>query len=167
MKTIAVSRFDYSKVRNLTLSALVIAMYLVVMYLTQGFAFGQYQVRIATALYALSALFPFLIVPLGLANLLSNVLMGGLGPLDMLGGAFAGLVTSGLVYRIHARRLNDWLLAVPILLCPGLLVPIWLSQLIGVPYSVLAISITVGQVIPAIVGVLLVIQLRHKIGGRV
>lgn len=167
MKTIAVSRFDYSKVRNLTLSALVIAMYLVVMYLTQGFAFGQYQVRIATALYALSALFPFLIVPLGLANLLSNVLMGGLGPLDMLGGAFAGLVTSGLVYRIHARRLNDWLLAVPILLCPGLLVPIWLSQLIGVPYSVLAISITVGQVIPAIVGVLLVKQLRHKIGGRV
>ena len=167
MKTIAVSRFDYSKVRNLTLSALVIAMYLVVMYLTQGFAFGQYQVRIATALYALSALFPFLIVPLGLANLLSNVLMGGLGPLDMLGGAFAGLVTSGLVYRIHARRLNDWLLAVPILLCPGLLVPIWLSQLIGVPYSVLAISITVVQVIPAIVGVLLVKQLRHKIGGRV
>lgn len=167
MKTIAVSRFDYSKVRNLTLSALVIAMYLVVMYLTQGFAFGQYQVRIATALYALSALFPFLIVPLGLANLLSNVLMGGLGPLDMLGGAFAGLVTSGLVYRIHARRLNDWLLAVPILLCPGLLVPIWLSQLIGVPYSVLAISITVGQVIPAIVGVLIVKQLRHKIGGRV
>ena len=167
MKTIAVSRFDYSKVRNLTLSALVIAMYLVVMYLTQGFAFGQYQMRIATALYALSALFPFLIVPLGLANLLSNVLMGGLGPLDMLGGAFAGLVTSGLVYRIHARRLNDWLLAVPILLCPGLLVPIWLSQLIGVPYSVLAISITVGQVIPAIVGVLLVKQLRHKIGGRV
>ena len=167
MKTIAVSRFDYSKVRNLTLSALVIAMYLVVMYLTQGFAFGQYQVRIATALYALSALFPFLIVPLGLANLLSNVLMGGLGPLDMLGGAFAGLVTSGLVYRIHARRLNDWLLAVPILLCPGLLVPIWLSQLIGVPYSVLAVSITAGQVIPAIVGVLIVKQLRHKIGGRV
>ena len=167
MKTIAVSRFDYSKVRNLTLSALVIAMYLVVMYLTQGFAFGQYQVRIATALYALSALFPFLIVPLGLANLLSNVLMGGLGPLDMLGGAFAGLATSGLVYWIHARRLNDWLLALPILLCPGLLVPIWLSQLIGVPYSVLAVSITAGQVIPAIVGVLIVKQLRHKIGGRV
>lgn len=167
MKTIAVSRFDYSKVRNLTLSALVIAMYLVVMYLTQGFAFGQYQVRIATALYALSALFPFLIVPLGLANLLSNVLMGGLGPLDMLGGAFAGLVTSGLVYLIHARQMNDWLLALPILLCPGLLVPIWLSQLIGVPYSVLAVSITAGQVIPAIVGVLIVKQLRHKIGGRV
>ena len=167
MKTIVAASSDYSKVRHLTLSALVIALYVVVMYLTQGFAFGQYQVRIATALYALSALFPFLIVPLGLANLLSNVLMGGLGPLDMLGGAFAGLVTSGLVYRIHARRLNDWLLAVPILLCPGLLVPIWLSQLIGVPYSVLAISITVGQVIPAIVGVLLVKQLRHKIGGRV
>ena len=34
-------------------------MYIVIMMMTQGFAFGQYQVRIATALYGLAALFPF------------------------------------------------------------------------------------------------------------
>ena len=62
------------------------ALFLVVMMCTQSFAFGQYQVRIATALYGLSAIFPFLIIPFGLVNVLANTLMGGLGPLDMLGG---------------------------------------------------------------------------------
>jgi hypothetical protein len=46
---------------------------------TQSFAFGQYQIRISTALYGLSAIFPFLIVPFGLANMFSNLVMGGLG----------------------------------------------------------------------------------------
>jgi hypothetical protein len=35
---------------------------------TQSFAFGQYQIRIATAVYALNWTFPFLVAPLGLAN---------------------------------------------------------------------------------------------------
>ena len=130
-------------VRQITIYALVIAMYLTVMYVTQGFAFGQYQVRIATALYALSAIFPFLVMPLGLANLLSNVLMGGLGLPDMLGGAVAGLTTAGLVYFIRSRGLRDW----------------WIAA----PYTALAVSLTIGQVIPGIVGVLLVKQLKTKI----
>lgn len=150
-------------VRQITISALVIAMYLTVMYVTQGFAFGQYQVRIATALYALSAIFPFLVMPLGLANLLSNVLMGGLGLPDMLGGAVAGLTTAGLVYFIRSRGLRDWWIAAPIILCPGLMVPLWLAPILGIPYTALAVSLTIGQVIPGIVGVLLVKQLKTKI----
>lgn len=149
-------------VRKLTLSGLVIAMYVVIMYFTQGFAFGQYQIRIATALYGLCALFPFLIVPMAVANCLSNMLMGGLGLPDMIGGAVVGMTTAAAVRSVSGQGLGDWWLAVPIIFGPGLLVPLWLSPIIQVPYEALAISITIGQIIPAVAGVLLVKQLRKN-----
>ena len=154
-----------TSLQKLTLSGLVIAMYIVVMYMTQSFAFGQYQIRLATSFYALSAIFPFLIVPMGLSNLLSNLLMGGLGLPDIIGGTIVGITTSSLVYLVRRYRWNDWLIALPIILCPGLLVPIWLSYLIHVPYSILAVSITIGQIIPGVVGVLLVKQLNTKLNS--
>ena len=150
-----------SSVRILVTSAAVMALYVTVMYFTQGFAFGQYQIRIATALYALAAPFPFLIVPLGLANLLSNLVLGSLGPLDAIGGFAAGLLTSAAVYAIRRFRLNDVLLAIPVTFIPGLLVPVWLSYLLDLPYSVLAVSLCVGQIIPGITGVLLVKALER------
>jgi len=70
---------NLSPTKKLTISGMVISLYVVIMFLTQSFAFGQYQIRIATSLYALSAIFPFHIVQLGLSNLLRNTLMGGLG----------------------------------------------------------------------------------------
>jgi uncharacterized membrane protein len=139
------------------------ALYIVIMYFTQSFAFGQYQIRIATSIYALSAIFPFLIVPLGLSNMLSNILMGGFGIFDMLGGLAVGLITSTTIYLIKKYKLSELLIAVPIIIFPGLLVPIWLSIFIKVPYSVLAISILIGQIIPGIVGVILVKQLKNRI----
>ena len=50
--------------RKLTISAMVVALYIVLIYLTQGISFGAYQIRIATSLYALAYAFPFLIVPM-------------------------------------------------------------------------------------------------------
>lgn len=154
---------QYTVTQKLTISGVVMAMYLVVMYLTQNFAFGQYQIRIATSIYALTAIFPFLILPMGLSNMLSNILMGSLGLPDMIGGFFVGILTSYAVYMIKKNNLNDWLISIPIILFPGLIVPIWLSFLLKIPYYLLAISVTVGQIIPGIVGVILVKQLRSKI----
>lgn len=156
--------------KKLTVSAVVLALYVVLMALTQGFAFGQYQIRVATALYALGALYPFLALPLALANLVSNMLLGGLGVLDMVGGFCVGLITTQAVAWVRGRGLPDWLLAAPIVLGPGLLVPIWLSVLLGLPYGVLAASLLVGQLLPAVAGVLLVKQLDgwsvKEEGGR-
>jgi len=152
----------YSSIQKLAFSGLIIALYIIVMYYTQSFAFGQYQIRIATSLYALSAIFPFLIVPMGVSNMLSNILMGGFGILDMLGGLAVGLITSTSIYLIKKYNLNDLLIAVPIIIFPGLLVPIWLSIFIKVPYSILAVSILIGQIIPGFVGVILVKQLKNK-----
>ena len=49
---------NLSKTQKLTFSGAVMAVYIVVMYITQSFAFGQYQVRIATAIYSTAYLFP-------------------------------------------------------------------------------------------------------------
>lgn len=152
-----------SPARKIAISAMSISLYILIMFLTQNFAFGQFQIRVATSLYALSAVYPFLIVPLGLANFLSNTLLGGLGPLDMIGGMAAGIITTSIVYIENRWNLNDWLMVVPIVLVPGLMVPIWLTYIIHVPYIALVLSVSVGQIIPGILGVLLVKQLRKVV----
>lgn len=151
---------NLSNVNKIAISGIVIAMYVIIMYFTQSFAFMQFQIRIATALYSLSAIFPFLIIPMGISNLISNTLIGGLGIPDMVGGALVGMITSFLVYLISKYKLNDWFIVIPIILIPGFGVPIWLSYLLHIKYIILASSLSIGQIIPAIVGVLLVKQLR-------
>lgn len=152
-----------SSVRKVAISGVVMALYIVIMFTTQSFAFGQFQIRIATSLYSLSAIYPFLIVPLGISNLLSNILMGGLGFFDWAGGAAVGLITASSVYFIKKLNLNEWLIAVPIIFGPGLIVPIWLSYILGIPYTALALSLCIGQIIPGLVGVVLVKQLKTKL----
>lgn len=146
---------------KITVSAIVIALYVVLMFVSQGFAFGQYQIRIVTAIYSLSYVFPFLILPLGISNFLSNTIMGGLGPLDMLGGFLVGIITSSAVYLIGKMKLSKWLVILPIIFIPGLMVPIWLSYLLNIPYMVLAPGLCIGQVLPAVAGVFL-IQIVEK-----
>ena len=147
---------EYTKTQKLTISAVCIALYLVVMLCTQSFAFGQYQVRIATALYGLSYIFPFLVVPFGIANVISNLLMGGLGPVDAIGGFIMGVLTSGAIALGKGYGLGCWIVALFVTLLPGLGVPVWLSYLLKIPYSVLAVSLLVGQLISGITGMLLI-----------
>ena len=154
---------QWNKTRKLTYSAMIMAIYVVIMYFTQGFAFGQYQIRIATALYAMAYLFPFLVIPMGLSNLIANFLFGGLGVLDMVGGTIVGIVTTSLIVLIRKRGWSRKWIAVPIVLIPGLGVSIYLSYLLHIPYVPLAESLCIGQVIPSICGVILV-QVLKKTG---
>ncbi|HYE09132.1 MAG TPA: QueT transporter family protein [Patescibacteria group bacterium] len=150
-----------SRTMKITISGIVIAAYVVVMFLTQSFAFGQYQIRIATSIYALASIYPFLIVPLGLANFLSNTLMGGLGLPDMIGGFIVGIITAFSCF--HLRKISIYFVALPILIFPTFLVPIWLSYLIHVPYLVLVVNIGLGQILPSIVGVFIVKYLEKPL----
>ncbi|WP_294387363.1 QueT transporter family protein [uncultured Clostridium sp.] len=153
-----------SKTKKLTISAIVIALYVVIMTITQSFSFGAIQIRLATSLYALAYIFPFLVLPLGLSNLLSNMLLGGLSIFDILGGGFVGILTALLVYCVRKYKLNITITILPIIFIPGLIVPIWLSMILNVPYSALATSLCLGQVIPAILGSFLIKALKDKIG---
>lgn len=148
--------------RKMTLSAIVIALYLAVMFLTQSFAFGQFQIRIATALYALAFLFPFLVVPFGLANLLSNLLFGGLGLPDMIGGCLVGMVTAYSMVILRRRGMHHWWTFLPTALVPSVGVSLYLSWLFQVPYGILVMSLAVGQSISALVGVWLVGSLERQ-----
>lgn len=141
-------------VRKITTSGLVMAAYIVVMHLTQSISFGQYQMRVATSLYALTAIYPFLVIPLGMANLLSNLFFGGLGFFDIFGGFVVGVMTSLACYII--RKMGVWLVGLPILVIPSLLVPVWLSALLGISYWALVISVGIGQTVPALLAVLLI-----------
>ncbi len=152
---------NLTKTQKLTLSGAVMAIYIVVMYFTQSFAFGQYQVRIATAIYGVAYLFPFLVVPLGLSNLLANMAMGGLGVFDIVGGGLVGLLTAGSCALLGKKKRTSWLVIFPITLIPALVVSIWLSKLIGVPYAALAGSLLVGQAIAGAFGAMLVRALRN------
>ncbi len=152
---------NMNKTRKLAISGMVMALYIVIMSITQSFAFGQYQVRIATAIYSTAYLFPFLVVPLGLSNLLSNMVMGGLGFFDIVGGGLVGLLTAGSCALIRKMKWTPWLTAVPITLIPALGVSLWLSGIIGVPYWTLAASLLVGQAISGVVGALLVNALKR------
>ncbi len=154
---------NMSKVQKLTVSAMVMALYIVVLYFTQSFSFGAYQIRIATALYALAYLFPFLVLPLGFANFIANFLFGGLGLLDWFGGCFVGIIVTAIIVLIRRKGWSRWLMILPIILVPGLGVPSYLSYLLHVPYSVLATSLCIGQSVPAVCGVVLVNVLQRAL----
>ena len=145
-----------TNVQKLTISGMVMALYIVILYVTQGFSFGAYQIRIATALYALSYIFPFLIVPMGLANFIANMMFGGMGILDMVGGCLVGMATCAVIVLIKQKKLNRWLVTLPIVVIPGFGVSSWLSYILKLPYLPLVFSLCMGQVIPAICGVLLI-----------
>lgn len=154
---------NMSKVQKLTVSAMVMALYVVVLYFTQSFSFGAYQIRIATALYALAYLFPFLVLPLGFANFIANFLFGGLGLLDWFGGCFVGIIVTAIIVLIRRKGWSRWLMILPIILVPGLGVSSHLSYLLHVPYSVLATSLCIGQSVPAVCGVVLVNVLQRAL----
>lgn len=145
-----------SRLQKMTFSAMVMAIYIVVLSITSGFSFGAYQIRIATSLYALAYLFPFLVVPLGLANFISNMLFGGFGIVDMLGGCIVGMVAAACIALIRRKNWNRMLIAVPIVLVPGLGVATYLSYFLAMPYPLMALNLCIGQLIPSIVGVVLV-----------
>ncbi|HIU64128.1 MAG TPA: QueT transporter family protein [Candidatus Avacidaminococcus intestinavium] len=153
---------ELSKTKKMTIAALLIAFYVVLMLSTQSFAFGQYQIRLATAIYALSAIFPFLVLPLGFANFLSNTLMGGLGPLDMIGGAVVGILTCSTIVWGKKKGFANFFIALAIIFIPGLIVPIWLSIILNIPYLILATGLLIGQIIPGIVGAVLVSALEKQ-----
>ena len=154
---------QFNNTQRLTISAISIAMYLALMIGTQGFAFGQYQVRIATALYGLSAIFPFTIPAFSIANFVSNTVMGGFGLVDSIGGAIVGLLTTGLIVLAKRQGLVNWVLIPIITFVPGLIVPIWLTYFLPVPYWVLVSSLVVGQFVCGVVSYFLINALEKVV----
>ena len=151
--------------RKLAFSGLTVALYIIIMYCTQSFSFGQYQVRLATGLYSLSYNFPFLCLPLGLANMISNIIFGG----DIING-FLGFVAGTLscicirlLKKITTKRL---IIVLPIAVIPSLIIPIWLSLTLQVPYYLLVLSLFIGQTISAYTMGIFILLFSEKINKK-
>lgn len=55
-------------------------------------------------------------------------------------------------------------IVIPLIFVPGLLVPLWLSYILKVPYAALAVSLCIGQIIPALCGTAVVSALARAWG---
>ena len=147
--------------QKLVLSAIMMALYISILFASQAVSFGAVQMRLATALYGLTYIFPFLVFPISLANAIANS-FGGLGLIDVVGGFCASFLTTGSIYLIRKAKLSSWFIILPILLVPALVVPIWLSALLKLPYFALVINLLLGQLVPAILGAVLVRELAKR-----
>ena len=127
--------------QKLVLSAIMMALYIAILFVSQAISFGAVQMR--------------------LANAIANS-FGGLGLIDVVGGFCASFLTTGSIYLIRKAKLSSWFIILPILLVPALVVPIWLSALLKLPYFALVINLLLGQLVPAILGAVLVQELAKR-----
>lgn len=151
--------------KKIVFSSLVIAIYIVFVYLTQFLSFGQYQIRLATGLYSLSYFYPFLCLPLGIANMLSNILFGG-DIINGIFGFFAGVLTTFTISLLRKVTSKKCILVIPIAIIPSLIIPIWLTYTLTVPYLILFVSLLIGQTISAYttgLGILYIIERIPKL----
>ena len=88
-----------NKTKKITYSGIVIALYIIIIYLTSSLSFGTIQIRVANILYGLCFKMPFLVIPLSMGVILSNLLFGGLGIVDIIGGTITTLVTTYLISK--------------------------------------------------------------------
>ncbi len=104
--------------RNLTLSAIIAALYAAVTLLFAPISYGPVQFRVSEALTTLAVLFPQAIPGLTLGCLIAN-LLGSATPWDIVFGTFATLLAALLTQ--HFRK-NLWVAATAPVVCNALIV---------------------------------------------
>ena len=153
------NNFNEKKVvdmKKITLGGIIMSLYIVLTGVFASLSFGAIQIRIANCLYGLTLPFPFLVIPLTLSVVLSNLIFGGLGIIDIV---FGSLTTFIVTYMIS--KCKKTILIIPIIIFGvGVGIALYLSKLIQVPFSVLFIQIALGQVIPSILSYIIVRRIR-------
>lgn len=103
--------------RDLTLAAIVAAVYAALTMLLPGPSFGYTQLRVAEALAVLPFLFPATAPGLAVGCLIAN-LLSPYGPIDMVCGTFATALAAFLTIKMPSK----WLAPLPPVLCNGIIV---------------------------------------------
>ena len=120
-----------SKTSFIVRSAIIAALYFALTYVFQPISFGVVQFRISEVLTVLPFFTATAIPGLFVGCLLSNILLGGLGLLDMILGSAATLIAAFLTYKFK----NKWLAPLPPVVVNGVLVGIMLNQGAGAAFS--------------------------------
>lgn len=129
--------------RNIALSGMIAAYYVLVSLLLQPISYGALQFRVAEALTVLPILFPEAILGLGIGCFLTN-LASPFGIYDWGFGTLATLIAAYLTYRFRQR----WLLALAMpVIINGLIVGAYVSSLSTLPFGSTALYIALSQAI--------------------
>ena len=134
---------------RMTLTAAFAALYAIGVTFLAPISFQIFQVRIADALLPLSMLFGWpAILGLSLGAFVANF-FGGLGPIDIIGGAAANFLATFVAWKIgHKRRSVNALAGVlSEVVIVTVIVGTYLSFLIGMPLVVGLLGIFLGSVI--------------------
>lgn len=102
---------------DLTLAAIVAAVYAALTLLLPGPSFGYTQLRVAEALTVLPFLFPATAPGLAIGCLIAN-LLSPYGPIDLVCGTFATALAAFLTMKMPSK----WLAPLPPVLCNGVIV---------------------------------------------
>ena len=134
---------------HITLTAVFAALYAVGVVFLAPISFQVFQVRIADALLPLSMLFGWpVILGLSLGAFVANF-FGGLGPIDIIGGAVANFIATFVAWKIGRRRrpVNALAGILSEIITVTIIVGTYLSFLIGMPLAVGLLGIFLGSVI--------------------
>jgi uncharacterized membrane protein len=149
----------------LTLTAVLAALYAVGVVFLAPISFQLFQVRIADALLPLAILFGWpAIIGLSIGAFVANF-FGGLGPVDILGGALANFIATFLAWKVASNRgRSKALLGVSLeIIVVTLVVGTYLSFLFGMPIQVGWLGVLLGSVVAiGILGSILLFALSSQ-----
>jgi len=132
---------------QIALTAVFAALYAVGVIFLAPISFQIFQVRVADALLPLAMIFGFpAMVGLSLGAFVANV-FGGLGPVDMIGGALANLLATLIAWKIVSRKGKRWMpvgVAAEILVVT-IVVGTYLSYLLAIPITLSWLGIFLGS----------------------
>ncbi len=135
--------------KKLAIVTVFAALYAVGVIFLAPISFGIVQVRVADALLPLSMIFGLpCALGLSLGCLVSNV-FGGLGIVDIVGGAAANLVACTLAWYIGRKgwSIHRFLGTVAETVAVALIVGGYLSVLLSVPLEISLLGVLIGEVI--------------------
>lgn len=150
---------------QIALTTVFAALYAVGVVFLAPISFQVFQVRIADALLPLAMLFGWpAILGLALGAFVANV-FGGLGPVDMIGGALANFFATLVAWRIVNEKGKRWtLVGVGVeILVVTLVVGTYLSYLLVIPLYLSWLGILLGSLIAiGLLGSILVFALSRR-----
>lgn len=149
--------FSFS-VKDITLSAMVAALYTALAFVFAPISFGPLQFRISEALTLLPFCLPQTVPGLFVGCLISNII-GGYGIIDIVFGSLATLAAAVLT----ARMPNVWLAAAPPVIINAVVVGFYIAILSETPMLLTMLYIGAGQAgVCYLIGVPLVSALKRS-----
>ena len=153
---------------SVTLTAVFAAVYTVGVVVLAQISFLPFQVRVADALLPLAMLFGWpAVVGLSLGAFVANI-FGGLGPVDMVGGAIANFLATFVAWRITRHKSKPWgLVGVAVeILVVSLIVGSYLSYLFAIPIVAGWAEVMLGSIIAiGILGSVLYFAVKERVAA--